>query len=94
MASSKDSSNNILFKKVKTKPIKVKLIMIDSTKVDGTIHQPHSLRLTDMLNRHTQDNPFLAITDAQIVLPNGEIMQYNFFTINRSLIVCCIPTDE
>lgn len=84
----------LLYKKVKTRPIRVKVILSDGTKVEGCFHQPPSLRLTDMLNRHTNDNPFLAVTDAQISLVGGEHFQYKFFTLNRAMIVCCFPLGD
>ena len=85
---------NLLYKKVKTTPIRVNVTLVDGTKVEGNFHQPPSLRLTDMLNRHTQDNPFMAVTEAYITSPNGSRSQYNFFTVNRSMIVCCFPLDQ
>ena len=87
-----DRSN--LYKKVKTMPTRVNLVLVDGTKIEGNLHQPPNLRLTDMLNRHTQDNPFLAVTDAYITFPRGDRSQYKFFTVNRSMILCCFPLDE
>lgn len=92
--SKSDENRNLLYKKVKTTPIRVKVVLIDGTHVEGCFHQPPSLRLTDMLNRHTQDNPFLAVTDANLTFPSGETKQCKFFTLNRSMIVCCFPLDE
>jgi len=89
-----EEGKRLLYKKVQTRPIRVKVSLSDGTMVEGCFHQPPALRLTDLLNRHTNDNPFLAVTDAQILLPNGERMEYKFFTINRSMIVCCFPQDE
>ena len=83
------NERGLLYKQVKTRPIRVKVTLADGTKVEGCFHQPPSMRLTDMLNRHTNDNPFLAVTDAQITLPGGENLHYKFFTLNRSMIVCC-----
>jgi len=84
----------IIYQKVKTNPIMVKLLLVDGTKVEGYLHQPHTLRLTDMLNRHTQDSPFLAVTDAHVIFPNGEHLEYKFFTVNRTMILCCFPDNE
>ncbi len=85
---------DILYAKVKTTPLRVKVRLMDGTMVEGCLHQPPSLRLTDMLNRHTRENPFLAVTDANIIFPNGEHLQYRFFTLNREMIVCCFPENE
>jgi hypothetical protein len=84
----------IIYQKVKTTPILVKVILVDGTKIEGHFHQPHSLRLTDMLNRNTQDSPFLAVTDANVVFANGEHAEYKFFTVNRAMILCCLPDEE
>ncbi len=89
-----EEARGMLYKKVKTKPIRVKVILSDGTKVEGCFHQPPSLRLTDTLNRHTTDNPFLAVTDAHITLANGEYLQYKFFSLNRAMIVCCFPLED
>lgn len=85
---------DLLYAKVKTTPLRVKVRLVDGTMVEGYLHQPPSLRLTDMLNRHTRDSPFLAVTDANIVFPGGEHHQYRFFTLNREMILCCFPLDE
>ncbi len=84
----------ILYQKVRTTPILVKVILVDGTKIEGHFHQPHSLRLTDMLNRNTQDSPFLAVTDAHVIFPSGDHAEYKFFTVNRSMILCCFPNAE
>lgn len=89
-----ENDRSILYKKVKTTPIRVKVTLVDGAQVEGCFHQPPSLRLTDMLNRHTQDNPFLAVTDAQVTLRDGQCLNYKFFTLNRSMVVCCFPLDE
>jgi len=89
-----EEDRTILYKKVKTRPIRVKVILSDGTRVEGCFHQPPSIRLTDMLNRHTADNPFLAVTDAQIDLVSGEHLHYKFFTLNRAMIVCCFPLGD
>ncbi|MDP2106760.1 MAG: hypothetical protein Q8J76_12255 [Desulfobulbaceae bacterium] len=85
---------DLLYAKVKTTPLRVKVRLIDGTMIEGFLHQPPSLRLTDMLNRHTRDSPFLAVTDAKIIFPGGEHHPYRFFTMNREMIVCCFPVDE
>ncbi len=87
-------NKNIIYQKVKTTPIRVKLILMDGTKIEGCFHQPNSLRLTDMLNRNTQDSPFLAVTDANVVFAGGEHAEYKFFTVNRAMILCCFPVEE
>ncbi len=88
------TERDILYAKVKTTPLRVKVRLVDGTMVEGSLHQPPSLRLTDMLNRHTRDNPFLAVTDANIIFPDGDHLQYRFFTMNREMIVCCFPMNE
>lgn len=88
------ADRDLLYAKVKTTPLRVKVRLIDGTMIEGSLHQPPSLRLTDMLNRHTRDNPFLAVTDANIIFPNGEHLQYRFFSLNREMIVCCFPVSE
>jgi hypothetical protein len=93
-ADKSEEDRAILYKKVKTRPIRVKVILSDGTKVEGCFHQPPNIRLTDMLNRHTTDNPFLAVTDAQIDLVSGEHLHYKFFTLNRAMIVCCFPLED
>ena len=85
---------DLLYAKVKTTPLRVKVHLVDGSRVEGFLHQPTNLRLTDMMNRHTRDNPFLAVTDANIIFPNGEYIQYRFFTLNREMIVFCFPVNE
>lgn len=84
----------IIYQKVKTNPVMVKLILVDGTKIEGSLHQPKNLRLMDLLNRNTHDSPFLAVTDAHVIFPGGEHAEYKFFTVNRALILCCFPDEE
>lgn len=88
------ADKDLLYAKVKTTPLRVKVHLMDGTRVEGFLHQPTSLRLTDMMNRHTRDNPFMAVTDANIIFANGEHLQYRFFILNREMIVCCFPVEE
>lgn len=85
---------DLLYAKVKTTPLRVKVHLVDGTRIEGLLHQPMSLRLIDLMNRHTRDNPFMAVTEANIIFPSGEHLQYRFFTLNREMIVCCFPVDE
>ena len=85
---------DLLYAKVKTTPLRVKVHLVDGSRVEGFLHQPTNLRLTDMMNRHTRDNPFLEVTDDNIIFPNGEYIQSRFLTLNREMIVCCFPVDE
>jgi len=94
MSKKNEQQRDILYKKVKTTPIRVRVHLVDGTLVEGFVHQPPSMRLTDMLNRNTQDNPFLAVTDGQVVFAGGDHARYKFFTVNRAMIVCCFPTEE
>ncbi|MFW8601165.1 hypothetical protein ACOHYD_06745 [Desulfobacterota bacterium M19] len=89
-----ETNKEIMYQKVRTTPIRIKLILVDGTKIEGCFHQPHRLRLTDMLNRNTQDSPFLAVTDASIIFAGGEHMEYKFFTVNRTMILCCFPVED
>jgi len=88
------SEKDLLYAKVKTSPLRVKVHLVDGTRIEGCLHQPTNLRLTDMINRHSHDNPFMAVTDANIIFPNGDHLQYHFFALNREMIVCCFPVDE
>ncbi len=87
-------NKNIIYQKVKTTLTRVKLILVDGTKIEGDFHQPHSLRLTDMLNRNTKESPFMAVTDANVIFADGEHVEYKFFTVNRAMILCCFPAEE
>lgn len=84
----------LLYKKVKTTPIRVSFSLVDGARVEGLLHQPPSLRLTDLLNRNTQDNPFLPMTEAHVYRATGEHSRYNYLTVNRAMIVCCFPLEE
>ena len=88
------AKKDLLYGKVETTPQRVKVRMADGTMVEGVLHQPTTLRLTDMLNRNTKDNLFLAVTDAHVIFQNGEHLQYRFLAINREMIVCCFPDKE
>ena len=89
-----ESDMGLLYKKVKTKQVRVKVTLNDGTRVEGCFHQPPNIRLTDLLNRHTKDNPFLPVTDAHVYLPSGEHLNYKFLTVNRAMVVCCFPLED
>lgn len=94
LETSESKNKDLLYKKVKTSPIRVRISLSDGSSVEGRLHQPPSLRLTDLLNRNTQDNPFLPLTDAYVYQANGEHSRYKFLTVNRAMIVCCLPLEE
>ena len=85
---------NPLYQHTKTHAVPVMLTLADGSRVQGQLHLAPHLRLTDLLNRNTLDNPFLAVTEAQITLRSGEEVRYHFLTINRAMIVCCFPQEE
>ncbi len=60
--------------------------------VRGKVHVRQGERLKDELDR---DELFLAMTDATVVGPNGEV-QYNapFLAVRRSQIIWVMPDEE
>lgn len=70
------------------------VILQDQTRIRGYVHRPRSGRLSDLLNYHATDRPFLAITDAAIQLPDGKRYKVPFLTLNRLAITTCFPVPE
>ena len=81
------------YKHTKTKSLRVLVTLTDGTRIEGSLHTPN-LRLVDLLNRHINETPFLAVTDAKVAFPGGEQGSFKFFGINRKMIVCCFPQEE
>lgn len=70
------------------------IILQDQTRIRGYVHRPRSGRLSDLLNYHATDRPFLAITDASIQLPDKKGYKVPFLTLNRLSITTCFPVQE
>jgi hypothetical protein len=81
------------YKHVKTRPTRVEAILVDGTRLEGYMHLTTDHRLIDQLNCHTKETPFLALTDARVLLPNSVWKHYPFFTFNRNMVVCCFPKE-
>ncbi len=76
---------------VDKKRVLVHIQLINGVAIKGFLHLAHRVRLTDTLNFQTGDKPFLAVTDAQFITPDGESKAISFVVINRQQIVTCIP---
>lgn len=60
--------------------------------VRGKVHVREGERLKDELDR---DELFLAMTDASVIGPNGEVQfQAPFLAVRRSQIIWVLPDDE
>ncbi len=60
--------------------------------VRGNVHVREGERLKDELDR---DEPFLAITDASILKPDGQIQfQTPFLAVRRSQIIWVLPDEQ
>ncbi len=87
-------SNNSRYRYVKTRPILVEALLVEGIKVEGYLHLTTDHRLVDQLNNQTKETPFVALSDAKVLLPGGEWRQCDFFTVNRYKIICCIPKES
>lgn len=70
------------------------VILQDQTRIRGYVHRPRSGRLSDLMNYHAHDRPFLAMTDAAIQLPDGTRYKAPFLTVNRLTVTTCFPVPE
>ena len=85
----------------KTNPMKVEkekeliyVILQDQTRIKGLVHLPQSGRLSDLMNYHAMDRPFLAMTEATVALPDGSRYRAPFISVNRLSITTCFPAVE
>jgi len=58
--------------------------LLDGSVIEGSIHILPSCRPMDLLNNH--DEPFIAVTAARVVNPNGETQDIEFVAINKTAI--------
>jgi hypothetical protein len=80
------------FTEVVTKDKVIAHIQTESFRVRGYVHVRRGERLSDELN---QDNKFLAVTDAEIYSPVGELLYISdFLAINREHIVWLMPLED
>ncbi len=75
---------------VEKKNVLVHLQLSNGAEVKGFVHLAHRIRLTDTLNLQASDKPFLPLTDAQLITPDGEQKAVAFIVINRQNIITCI----
>ena len=86
-------SDNSRYRHVKTRPIRIEALMVEGIRVEGYLHLTTDHRLVDQLNNQTKETPFVALTDAKVYIPGKECQQFEFFTVNRYKIICCIPKE-
>lgn len=80
------------FTEVISKNVVRALIQMQTHHIRGYVHVRNDERLSDEINR---DNNFLAVTDAEIYSPGGEILYTNdFVAVNLKHIVWLMPIEE
>ncbi len=68
------------------------IIQTTTHRIEGAIHVRLDGRVKDELDR---PEPFLAVTDAKIIGPDGSVAdRADFITVARSQIVWVIPGDD
>ncbi|MCE1254247.1 MAG: hypothetical protein LWX83_11955 [Anaerolineae bacterium] len=91
MFSQFDDKGKLFTNVVAKRPVRVR-IQVTSHLILGTVHIRPENRLKDEIN---QPEPFLAVTDAQIINDKGEVVYNNkFCAVNRSQILWMSPEDE
>ena len=80
--------------KVEKDTEQIYVILQDQTRIKGLVHLPQSGRLSDLMNYHAMDRPFLAMTRATVVLPDGSRYKAPFISVNRLSITTCFPAVD
>jgi len=88
------SSRKINPMKVEKDTELIYVILQDQTRIRGNVHLPQSGRLSDLMNYHAVDRPFLAMTNATVVLPDGSRYRVPFISVNRLTVTTCFPVPE
>ena len=70
------------------------IVMMDQTRIKGNVHLPAKGRLSDFLNHQAHDKPFLAITEATLLFPNGDKYTTPFIVVNRLNINSAFPAPQ
>jgi hypothetical protein len=84
--------NGKFFTDIITKTPTPVLIQTVTHRIHGNIHVGQDRRLKDELNLPEK---YIAITDAVIYLPNGQILyQANFLAVQRDEIIWVVPDSE
>jgi hypothetical protein len=79
------------FTEVITKDAVLSHIQIQAGHIRGNIHVRKDERLSDEVNK---SNLFLAVTDAEVYSPEGEILYTSkFMVVNRTHVVWLMPID-
>jgi hypothetical protein len=85
---------DIRYRNIKREPLRVRMVLTDGTRVEGMLYLISGNRLIDQLNAHFKENPFIALTDAKVHLPDGKWTNYEFFSVNLQMVTCCFPVED
>lgn len=77
--------------KVRKETELIYVLLQDGTRIRGHVYLPQSGRLSDFMNYQALDRPFVAMTEAAVLLPDGSRYRAPFITVNRATITTCFP---
>lgn len=80
--------------RVEKKTQLIVVILQDQTRIKGLVHLPSSGRLSDLMNYQAGERPFLAVTQAEIRLPDKTAHRAPFLAVNRNAVTTCFPTSK
>jgi hypothetical protein len=86
-----DEKGKIFTNVISKVPVDV-IIQTTQNQIRGKLHIRPDDRLKDEINH---DETFLAITDAEVINPQGEVLyRANFVAVNRAQVIWLLPVDE
>ena len=68
--------------------------LVNGYKVVGSLHLPPNTRITETMNLHFHQKPFVPITDARLIDTDGKNSKCPFMVINKNHIILCFPVRE
>lgn len=68
--------------------------LVSGVKVIGTLHLPPNTRMTETMNMHYNQKPFVPLTGVKIIEPSGQEKTQSFMVINKNHIIFGFPVAK
>jgi hypothetical protein len=81
----------LLRKEVKSKKELVHILLTNDTEIRGNVRLASDCRLIDLLNSGEFNRPFIPVTEALVLSPQGKKLSLPFLAINANTIRSCFP---
>ncbi len=68
--------------------------LTNGLRIVGSLHMSPNTRITETMNFHYSQKPFIPITDARIFDADGKVRLCSFIVINKNQIIMAFPVKK